>query len=176
MLRDFRLISANILLVTMRDYNTSWVNLLPYYFLLCVSLSLFVSSVLISGVEAATLSSTLPYEGNSITACPSSNVILTCMVTQRPLLRWEAVPGLSERTFIPDDIDRDIDTLVEGLFTLTLVNVSHRTQSDGGLADLTSTLEVMVEDIDDGTNITCKGTTDEDYVVIHKRGCYAHVN
>ena len=80
------------------------------------------------------------------------------------------MPGLSEQFFIPEDIDRDIDTLVEGPFTLTLVDVSHRTQPSGGLADLTSTLEVMVDDIDDGTNITCKGTTDEDYVVIHKKG------
>ena len=125
-----------------------------------------------SDVEAATLSSTLPYEGNSITACPSSNVILTCMVTQRPFLRWEAVPGLSEWTFIPNDIDTDSDrVVVEGPFILTLVDVS---QPSGGVADLTSTLEVMVDDIDDGTNITCKGTTDEDYVVIHKRGSYAH--
>ena len=126
-----------------------------------------------SDVEAAILSSTLPYEGNSITACPSSNVILTCMVTQRSTLRWEAVPGLSEQFFVPDFIDTDSDTLVEGPFTLTLVDVSHRTQSSGGVADLTSTLEVMVDDIDDGTNITC---TDEDYVIIHKRGNYAHTN
>ena len=122
-----------------------------------------------SDVEAVTLSSTLPYEGNSITACPSSNMILTCMVTQRPTLRWEAVPGLSEQFFVPEDIDRDIGTLVEGPFTLTLVDVSHRTQPSGGVADLTSTLEVMVDDID-----ACKGTTEEDYVVIHKRGNYMH--
>ena len=89
------------------------------------------------------------------------------MVTQVAHLRWEAVPGLSEEFFTPEDIDRDIDTLVEGPFTLTLVDVS---QPSGGVADLTSTLEVMVDDIDDRTNITCKGTTDEDYVVIHKRG------
>ena len=129
-----------------------------------------------SDVEAATLSSTLPYEGNSITKCPSSNVILTCMVTQRPTLRWEAVPGLSEQTFIPDFIDTDSDRVVEGPFTLTLVDVSHRTQSSGGVADLTSTLEVMVDDIDDGTNITCKGTTDEDYVVIHKIGMHIEMS
>ena len=125
----------------------------------------------IAGIETATLSSTPPYyEGNSITTCPSSNVILTCMVTQRPILRWEAVPGLSEHTFTPDDIDNDRDSVVHGPYTLTLVDVAHRTQSVGGLADLTSTLEVMVDDIDDGTNITCKGTTDEEYVVISKRG------
>ena len=129
-----------------------------------------------SDVEAAALSSTLPYEGNSITACSSSNVILTCMVTQRPFLRWEAVPGLSEQVFIPDFIDTDSDTLVEGPFTLTLVDVSHRTQPSGGVADLTSTLEVMVDDIDDGTNITCKGTTDEDYVIIHKRGMHIEMS
>ena len=92
------------------------------------------------------------------------------MVTQRALLRWEAVPGLSEQIFTPDDIDNNRERVVEGPFTLTLVDVSHRTQPSGGLADLTSTLEVMVDDIDDGTNITCKGTTDEEYVVIYKRG------
>ena len=92
------------------------------------------------------------------------------MVTQRPFLRWEAVPGLSEQTFIPDDVGTDSERVVEGPFTLTLVDVSHRTQPSGGVADLTSTLEVTVDDIDDGTNITCKGTTDEDYIVIYKRG------
>ena len=80
------------------------------------------------------------------------------------------MPGLSEQFFVPEDIDRASDRVVEGPFTLTLVNVSHRTQPSGGVADFTSTLEVMVDDINDGTNITCKGTTDEDYVVIHKRG------
>ena len=44
------------------------------------------------------------------------------------------------------------------------MNVSHRTQPSGGVADLTSTLEVMVDDIDDGTNMRIM------YIVIHKRG------
>ena len=86
------------------------------------------------------------------------------------------MPGLSDQTFIPNDIDTNSDTLVEGPFTLILVDVSHRTQPSGGVADLTSTLEVMVDDIDDGTNITCKGTTDEDYVVIHKRGIISYMH
>ena len=59
------------------------------------------------------------------------------------------MPGLSEKTFIPNDIDTNSDRVVEGLFTLTLVDVS---QPSGVVADLTSTLEVMVDDIDDGTN------------------------
>ena len=66
-----------------------------------------------AGVEAVTLSSTLPYEGNSITVCPSSNVILTCMVAQQAI--YSEVGGCA-RTFrtvlrIPEDIDRDSDTL-----------------------------------------------------------------
>ena len=83
------------------------------------------------------------------------------------------MPGLSEQIFTPDDIDNNRERVVEGPFTLTLVDVSHRTQPSGGLADLTSTLEVMVDDMDNGTNITCKGTTDEEYVIIYKRGIIA---
>ena len=85
------------------------------------------------------------------------------------------MPGLSERVFIPDCIDTDSERVVEGPFTLTLVDVSHRTQSSGGVANLTSTLEVMVDDIDDGTNFTCKGTTDEDYVYSYPQMRYAHI-
>ena len=79
--------------------------------------------------------------------------------------------GGCARTFRTDIHTRfHRERTVEGPLTLTLVDVSHRTQSSGGLADFTSTLEVMGDDIDNGTNIICKGTTDEEYVVIYKRG------
>ena len=41
----------------------------------------------------------------------------------------------------------------EGPYTLTLVSVENLSMS--GLADLVSTLEVMVDDIDNGTDIEC---------------------
>ena len=41
----------------------------------------------------------------------------------------------------------------EGPYTLTLVSVENLSMS--GLADFTSTLEVMVDDIDNGTDIEC---------------------
>ena len=38
----------------------------------------------------------------------------------------------------------------------------------GVAADITSTLEVMVDDIDNGTHITCQVTGDQEHILIYK--------
>ena len=38
----------------------------------------------------------------------------------------------------------------------------------GFVADFTSTLEVMVDDIENGTNITCQITGDQEHILIYK--------
>ena len=53
----------------------------------------------------------------------------------------------------------------EGPYTLTLVAVDN---VSGTIADLTSTLEVMVDDIEDGTSIACDVFNDEDQLTISK--------
>ena len=40
----------------------------------------------------------------------------------------------------------------------------------GTIADFTSTLEVMVDDIEDGTSIACDTYTNEDHLTISKKG------
>ena len=54
---------------------------------------------------------------------------------------------------------------MEGLYTLTLVAV---TNVNGTTADFTSTLETMVDDIEDGTSITCNVLTDEGHLTVSK--------
>ena len=54
-----------------------------------------------------------------------------------------------------------------GLYTLTLVAVDNPV---GVVADFTSTLEVMVDDIDNGTNITCQIFGDQAHMLIYKQG------
>ena len=52
-----------------------------------------------------------------------------------------------------------------GPYTLNLVAVDN---SVGFVADVTSTLEVMVDDINNGTNITCLITGDQEHMLIYK--------
>ena len=53
---------------------------------------------------------------------------------------------------------------MEGPYTLTLVAVT----INGGTADFISTLETMVDDIEDGTSIACDVHTVEDQLTISK--------
>ena len=54
---------------------------------------------------------------------------------------------------------------MEGPYTLTLVAV---TNVNGTIADFTSTLEAMVDDIEDGTSITCNVFVVQDLLTISK--------
>ena len=55
----------------------------------------------------------------------------------------------------------------EGPYTLTLVAVDN---INGNYADFTSTVEVMVDDIENNTNITCQIFTEYQFIIISKRG------
>ena len=92
-------------------------------------------------------------DGRHITACPHTNITLTCTATQVSALSWVALPGLSGLIqFVPDDIE-GVSRLTQGAFTLTLVEVAN---SMGATADLTSTLDVVVDGIENGTNVICQ--------------------
>ena len=54
---------------------------------------------------------------------------------------------------------------MEGPYTLTLVAV---TNVNGTIADFTSSLEAMVDDIEDGTSIACDILTVENHLIISK--------
>ena len=58
----------------------------------------------------------------------------------------------------------------EGPYTLTLVAVDN---DDGdSLADLTSTLEVMVDDITNGTNISCAIFRNQKHLIIYIKSMF----
>ena len=65
--------------------------------------------------------------------------------------------------FQPDHIESNQSSVVQdGSYTLTLVAVDNVM---GALANFISTLEVKVNDIGDGTNITCAVFQNEDHVL-----------
>ena len=83
-----------------------------------------------------------------------------------PLLTWREEPDQELRTFFAADYESEERRVIErGPYTLTLVAVDN---FNGSFADFTSTLEVMVDDIKDGTTIACDITIDEDQLTISK--------
>ena len=109
------------------------------------------SCFIYTGVECFSLSSSPPSsEEGHITACPHTTVTLTCAATQVGSLLWRDQNGLID-IFLSDE---EPSVVQEGPYTLTLVLVENLSMS-GLQADLVSTLEVMVDDIDNGTDIEC---------------------
>ena len=117
-----------------------------------------------TGVECLLLSSSPPSsEEGHITACPHTTVTLTCTATQVGSMMWRD-QGLIH-TFLPGDIESEQTRVVhDGPYTLTFTAVENIM---GALADLTSTLEVMVDDIDNGTDITCAVFQNQDHLLIY---------
>ena len=62
--------------------------------------------------------------------------------------------------------DPESSVIEEGPYTLTLVAVDN--DDSDFLADFTSTLEVMVDNITNGTNISCKIFRNEKNLVIYR--------
>ena len=117
-----------------------------------------------TGVEYLSLSSSPPSsEEGHITACPHTTVTLTCTATQVGSMTWRD-QGLIH-TFLPGDIESEQTRVVhDDPYTLTLTTVENVM---GALADFTSTLEVMVDDIDNGTDITCAVFQNQDHLLIY---------
>ena len=117
-----------------------------------------------TGVECLSLSSSPPSsEEGHITACPHTTVTLTCTATQVGSMTWRDQDLI--HTFLPGDIESEQTRVVhDDPYTLTLTTVENIM---GALADLTSTLEVMVDDIDNGTDITCAVFQNQDHLLIY---------
>ena len=106
-----------------------------------------------AGVHCLSLSSSPSSEDGQVTVCPGTTVTLTCTASQVELLTWIQEPDEELRLFVPADYESEERRVIErGPYTLTLVAVDN---VNGSFADLTSTLEVMVDDIEDGTTIAC---------------------
>ena len=76
------------------------------------------------------------------------------------------MPGLASGTiqFVPDDTNNG-SIVTNGAFTLTLVEVANRMSNR---ADLTSTMDVVVDGIENGTNVICQIFMNETSLLIVK--------
>ena len=103
------------------------------------------------GVKSFSLSSSPPSsEDGHISVCPATTVTLTCTASGVTAQGWRDQNGLID---VFEVSDPESSVIEEGPYTLTLVAVDN---DDGdSLADFTSTLEVMVDDNTNGTNISC---------------------
>ena len=118
-------------------------------------------------VEGFSLSSSPSSEDGHVRVCPGTTVTLTCTAIQIEVLTWKQEPDQALRTFVASDYETEEKrVVVEGPYTLTLVAV---TNVNGAIADFTSTLETMVDDIEDVVNITCNVFTEEDHLIIFKK-------
>ena len=86
-------------------------------------------------------------------ACPDTAITITCSATQVDTLSWHSMPGSLVHSFVRNDYNTDDGEVVIDEYTLTLVEV---TNVNGNIADFISDLEVMIDDIVNGTIVTCK--------------------
>ena len=121
---------------------------------------------LCSGVDGFSLSSSPSSEDGQVTVCPSTTVTLTCTASQVEILTWIQEPDQQLRLFVLADYESEVTRVVErGPYTLTLVAVDN---VSGTIADFTSTLEVMVDNIEDGTTISCDVFNNRDQLTVSK--------
>ena len=124
-------------------------------------------ALICAGVHCLSLSSSPSSEDGQVTVCPGTPVTLTCTASQIEILTWREEPDEELRSFFADDYESEERRVIErGPYTLTLVAVDN---VSGTIADFTSTLEVMVDDIEDGTTIACDTYTNEDHLTISKK-------
>ena len=118
------------------------------------------------GSNCISLSSTPSSEDGRVRVCPHTTVTLTCTANQQTYLTWRQETEI--HTFFADDYETEETRVVNrGPYTLTLVSVDN---VNGSVTDFTSTLEVMVNSISNGTRITCQLFTAEQSVTISKTG------
>ena len=119
-----------------------------------------------SDVSGFSLSSSPSSEDIHVRVCPGTTVTLTCTASQVQILTWRQEPNQELHSFFADDYETEEKrVVVEGPYTLTLVAV---TNVSGTFADFTSTLETMVDDIEDGISIACDVFTVENHLTISK--------
>ena len=131
--------------------------------------SLLNKDILI-GVECFSLSSSpISSEEGHIIACPHTTVTLTSTATQVGSITW-----FEQKTeihvFFPSDYGSE-ETRVfhDDPYTVSLIAVDNivTTDDDNEIGDITSTLEVMVDDIDNGTDIECATFQDTLHLLIY---------
>ena len=104
-------------------------------------------------MDGFSLSSSPSSEDGQVTVCPDTTATLTCTASQVTSQGWRDQNRLIGGFVSTDNESRVIED-EDGPYTLTLVTVDDDDDGDS-LANFTSTLEVMVDDIPNGTNISC---------------------
>ena len=99
-------------------------------------------------------SSPISFEEGHIIACPHTTVTLTCTATQISQMTWFEQGRQIHVFFVSDYHSEETRVVHDDPYTLTPIAVDNIT-TGGQIGDFTSTLEVMVDDIDNGTDITC---------------------
>ena len=101
----------------------------------------------ITDVQAVSLS-TNP-DVTAAPLCPTTSVIFSCSAEQTSIIQWE-VGGVEVRSFFPTDFN-DVGRIfqMDSTFLVTLKSVS---SESNGLADLTSTLQASIDEVE---NISC---------------------
>ena len=128
-------------------------------YLIAVTMKLWHYSLDVQGLS---LSSSPSSEDGHISVCPATTVTLTCTASGVGSLGWND-QNRQIHGFVASDPESSV--IEEGPYTLTLVTVDN---DDGdSLADFTSTLEVMVDDITNGTNISCAIFRNQKHLVIY---------
>ena len=117
-----------------------------------------------AGVQGISLSSSPPSsEDGIISVCPATTVTLTCSASGVGSLVWRDQNGQIDG-FVTNDNESSV--IEKSPYILTLVSIE---RNDGDpLADFTSTLEVMVDDITSGTNLSCAVFMNRKHLVIYK--------
>ena len=116
------------------------------------------------GVQGFSLSSS-PSSGNDhISACPNTTVTLTCTASGVATIGWRD----QNREIGGFNFEDHVSSMAgEDPYSLTLVA---KKNVNSYSADLTSTLEVMVDDIANGTNISCVIYNNQKHLIIYITG------
>ena len=102
-------------------------------------------------------SSPISSEEGHIIACPHSTVTLTCTATQAAIITWLENNRQIYFFVVSDYENEETRVFHDDPYTVSLIAVDNiiTTDDDNEIGDITSTLEVMVDDIDNGTDIEC---------------------
>ena len=92
-------------------------------------------------------SSPISSEEGHVIACPHTTVTLTCTTTQIATMTWLENDRQIHVFGISDYENEETRVVHDDPYTLTLIAVDNIT-TDGRIGDFTSTLEMMVDDID----------------------------
>ena len=89
-------------------------------------------------------------------ACPNDVVTYTCINTQTVSVRWIVTDNNVDIAFGINE-NTEGETKTSGNFLATLVELANKSDN---AADITSTLTLQAEHIENGTVITCDSSTD----------------